>query len=83
MASSSRSMVGFFRVCPGSTTGFAFNSLASPHRKFGLCHCRDRTFYLRRRCGLLGVNLEKIGPLHVFIVEAARERGLHHHEVGR
>ncbi len=41
-------------------------------------------FYLWRKCGLCGVNLEKrIGPLHVFIVEAARDRGLHHHEVGR
>jgi hypothetical protein len=56
---------------------------ASPHRKCGLCHCCDRASYLRLRCGLLGVNLEKIGPLYVFMVEAAREHGLHHHEVGR
>ena len=28
-------------------------------------------FYLWRKCGLCGVNLEKIGPPHVFIVEAA------------
>jgi hypothetical protein len=36
---------------------------ASLHRKCGLCHCCDRAFYLQLRCGLIGVNLEKIGPL--------------------
>jgi hypothetical protein len=49
----------------------------------GIGHLRDRAFDLRSERDLRGVNLGKIGPMHVFIIEAADERGLHHHEVGR
>src|ERR1700730_12070169 len=42
----------------------------------------DCDFDLWSERGLCGVILGKVGPNHVFIVEAARERGLHYHEVG-
>ena len=42
----------------------------------------DWDFDLRSERELCGVILGKVGPNHVFIVEAARERGLHDHEVG-
>src|SRR5919197_2649671 len=32
---------------------------------------------------LRGVNLGKVGPTHVFVIKAARERGLDDHEVRR
>jgi hypothetical protein len=41
------------------------------------------TFDLWSERDLRRVNLGKIGPMHVFVIEAARERGLDDHEVGR
>jgi hypothetical protein len=42
----------------------------------------DWDFDLWSERELCGAILGKVGPNHVFIVEAARERGLHYHEVG-
>src|ERR1700738_5331945 len=43
------------------------------------CDCDFDLWSERELCGVI---LGKVGPNHVFIVEAARERGLHYHEVG-
>jgi hypothetical protein len=43
------------------------------------CDCDFDLWSERELCGVIP---GKVGPNHVFIVEAARERGLHYHEVG-
>ena len=58
------------------------NSVPHPGNS-GVGHLRTRAFDLWSKRDLCGVNLGKIGPMHGFIIEAARERGLHHHKVGR
>ena len=44
---------------------------------------RDRTIDLWSVPGPCCVDLGKVDPMHVFIVKAALEVGLHNHEVGR
>jgi hypothetical protein len=63
--------------------GVIVAQLSASSGNSGLGYLRDRVSDLWSERDLCSVNLGKIGPMHIFIIEAARERGLHHHEVGR